>query len=320
MYRFPGNSMIGTHFEKKLHIDKQEYYLFTHRSTEYVDAIVLLDWSSTRFTLFPDNKVRILKDILQKWDPGVSKGPIMILDGGYTEWLNRYPTYVTNPNIKAPDLHSTAMDEILEDVKYPEWLCSDHPSSSFNALKIQPDISKQNTTKIIIDRLKKDEGISSYNTDDFRNTEQDKNRSNVFTYQNDIRDTRNSYDKPNKFTRKLDNRDAEHMYLDDDEDIYFQTTKLSNKSTLHNVIPKPTIDRTSKPSNLSIRYADCKNLLILMKQLYELIQNQEKIEKEILNIEMRLYGQESGQYSNDSEYPSAVKEQLTMKLEELVRN
>ncbi|XP_034937232.1 ubiquitin carboxyl-terminal hydrolase 8 [Chelonus insularis] len=119
--------LIARKFESYLSRDSEACSLFTKRSTAHVDRIILLDWSTNHKSLDSSNKLTILKDILDKWDPGIVKPKPLILEGGFKEWINVYPTYVTNPNVTLPSTKSEedSMIEILEEISYPEWIPGD---------------------------------------------------------------------------------------------------------------------------------------------------------------------------------------------------
>lgn len=255
---------------------------------------------------------------------------IMILNGGYSEWLNCYPAYVTNPNAKAPDIEANAMDEIFEDAdwKYAEWLNTDDSSSPFNSLRIQPlppgdgkpKIHGKSINAMAMNQQKKDEASSSFNMNSVEAFNNHENRSNVFTNQTD--GNRDSYDlavrkksEISNYTRKFDNQDAESMHTDEDE-IMPQAT---NKLTVHDTTPKPRIDRSSKPSILTPQYADSKELLNVLSLFYDLIKNQERIENQILSNEREWQLQD---FDNNPQLREIKKENLKAhneKLEQVVR-
>lgn len=87
-----------------------------------VDLIVLMDWTSKLSSLSEDNKLKILKDTLIKWDPDTKyKHEPIILEGGYSDWLDRYPMYTTNSHVSAPvSANSTDLIELLDAINYPD--------------------------------------------------------------------------------------------------------------------------------------------------------------------------------------------------------
>lgn len=103
--------------EKQLSDDSQ--YLFKSRGN--YDQIVLLDWATNEEN-FDQSKLNVLKDILTKWDIETKyKNEILILDGGYEDWLNSYPWYTTKP-VKPPLHHHEDIltDGNLDSVIYPD--------------------------------------------------------------------------------------------------------------------------------------------------------------------------------------------------------
>ncbi|XP_015429538.1 PREDICTED: ubiquitin carboxyl-terminal hydrolase 8 [Dufourea novaeangliae] len=120
--------LLASHFEKFLHKDKKALDLYRHRGVQFVDVIILLDSNTSSKTLTPNNSLSIFRKILENWDPGIKHGKITILDGGYAEWITRYPAFTTNPNISEPTLNNTS-NEMLDNIEYPEWIHSDEEDS-----------------------------------------------------------------------------------------------------------------------------------------------------------------------------------------------
>ncbi|XP_067012393.2 ubiquitin carboxyl-terminal hydrolase 8 [Anabrus simplex] len=85
-----------------------------------MDLVVLLDWNTSTSTFTPDSTLYVLRDILTKWDLQVKykKNPV-ILDGGYEEWLLRYPAYTTNSKVKPPGEERDSITDLLDDIQYP---------------------------------------------------------------------------------------------------------------------------------------------------------------------------------------------------------
>jgi hypothetical protein len=50
-----------------------------------------------------------------QWDPGIIyKSAPLILEGGYEEWLLKYPMLTTNPHVKSPhNCGLSEMDDLL---------------------------------------------------------------------------------------------------------------------------------------------------------------------------------------------------------------
>ncbi|XP_067203764.1 ubiquitin carboxyl-terminal hydrolase 8-like isoform X2 [Linepithema humile] len=118
--------LLAFHFLKYLRKDKHSTDLFNHRSSQYVDIVILLDWHTTQESLTAASSLNKLKDILENWDPGTNYKKIKILNGGYQEWLIRYPPITTNSNVNIPEFNNVE-NEILVDQKidYPELIDSD---------------------------------------------------------------------------------------------------------------------------------------------------------------------------------------------------
>lgn len=70
--------------------------------------------------------MNLLKDIFEKWDPGIKHKKIKILNGEYQEWLERYPAFTTNPNIQVSEFKNVELDEkMFGPFEYPDWAYSD---------------------------------------------------------------------------------------------------------------------------------------------------------------------------------------------------
>lgn len=75
--------------------------LWTQRVS--MDHIVMLDWRCDSSSLTPSTTLSSLKDALYKWDLYTQlKCEPTVLEGGYDEWLNYYPTLSTNANVSRP--------------------------------------------------------------------------------------------------------------------------------------------------------------------------------------------------------------------------
>ncbi|XP_049964107.1 ubiquitin carboxyl-terminal hydrolase 8 [Schistocerca serialis cubense] len=87
-----------------------------------VDLIILMDWTSKHSALNEDSKLKILKETLIKWDPDTKyKHEPVILEGGYSDWLDRYPMYTTNSHVVAPvSANSNDLFELLDTIEYPD--------------------------------------------------------------------------------------------------------------------------------------------------------------------------------------------------------
>ncbi|XP_043268085.1 ubiquitin carboxyl-terminal hydrolase 8 isoform X2 [Venturia canescens] len=279
------DGVLAAKYEHLFHDDKKSRCLYENRGRKMTDIIILLDWSTTSSTLFPGNKMCVLRGILKLWDPGTVAPTIKILDGGYSDWLNRYPTLVTNPKVKAPDMETNAMDEILEEVEYPDWLNADENSSPFAKLKIQSAEKNESRTKRTFDNRRLDDSITS----DSRKEEiSSKTHNKISTTRN------NEITEMTKYSNRIpiNNDYTEDMNVEEDE-LIFESAKYPSNSSAKNPITKPKIDRSSKPSSFVKSTSQAgKQLLTLKAQYSELLRNMEICEKEILWIETELYEQD----------------------------
>ncbi|GLV45119.1 Ubiquitin specific protease 8 [Carabus blaptoides fortunei] len=104
---------------------------------------VLMDWSSTKETITA-SKLSILRDILIDWDPTMNNSsPLVVLTGGYLEWLQTYPMHCTNPDI-VHEVQNTVLNDLL-DLDIIEY-----PTTGINDYKQQPVIDRATKPKIPI--------------------------------------------------------------------------------------------------------------------------------------------------------------------------
>ncbi|KAK4871725.1 hypothetical protein RN001_015849 [Aquatica leii] len=92
------------------------------------DVIVLMDWY-TSSTNYAASRLDKLRTILLEWDIGRTYNePPVILNNGYSEWLDMYPTLCTGPNIRYSKANAE-LDELLnlDTIEYPY----DSPPKSF---------------------------------------------------------------------------------------------------------------------------------------------------------------------------------------------
>uniref|UniRef100_A0A1B0CIJ8 ubiquitinyl hydrolase 1 n=1 Tax=Lutzomyia longipalpis TaxID=7200 RepID=A0A1B0CIJ8_LUTLO len=83
-----------------------------------MECIVLIDWSTRGKNPIRNTPLWYLKDILENWDPDVNYKVLVILDGGYEDYLLRYPMQTTNPRAQPPV--TIKEDEgLLEEIEYP---------------------------------------------------------------------------------------------------------------------------------------------------------------------------------------------------------
>ncbi|XP_026738655.1 ubiquitin carboxyl-terminal hydrolase 8 isoform X2 [Trichoplusia ni] len=84
-----------------------------------MELIVLLDWAST--AVIPGKTLYLLKTILLRWDVKVQYSrPPLALEGGYEDWLLKYPAFTTNPQAQPPR-QDDFMDDMLSEIEYPNW-------------------------------------------------------------------------------------------------------------------------------------------------------------------------------------------------------
>ncbi|XP_059475384.1 ubiquitin carboxyl-terminal hydrolase 8 [Neocloeon triangulifer] len=105
--------------EKTLPLESQNLWK-TRINGKYV---ILVDWNSSLKTMRPMSHISHLKTILLKWDIGVKyeRDPL-ILQKGYSEWLDIYPSITTNPRVEARHSPDDLFDLIsLDDIDYPDF-------------------------------------------------------------------------------------------------------------------------------------------------------------------------------------------------------
>ncbi|XP_071871769.1 ubiquitin carboxyl-terminal hydrolase 8 isoform X1 [Bombus fervidus] len=292
---------LTTYFEEYLRKDKKSLDLFKHRAAQYVDVIILIDWDTSSKTLTPENHLNILRKILEDWDPGIKYKRITILDGGYAEWLTRYPAFTTNPNIVEPSLHDIA-DEILDNIEYPELIHLDE----------EENIIKSRENKLIkLKPVNKNEIASKGNitNDKMWYKHMDSEISNNITmrpknFMNSSIEA-DKVPKSNTSSRQYDNNSLDLQHK--------RTSNIIRKNDM-----KPIVDRSSKPVSLDTSNSESKVVLKLMKQLNELAKNKQDLDQEILEQERTLYMQHDIKYkgSNEEEYIHSNVKTLHSKLED----
>ncbi|KOC65313.1 Ubiquitin carboxyl-terminal hydrolase 8 [Habropoda laboriosa] len=292
---------LTSHFEQYLRKDKKSLDLFRHRGSQYVDVIILLDWDTSSKTLSSDNHLNILRKILEDWDPGIKYKRITILDGGYAEWITRYPAYTTNPNIAVPASNNVA-NEMLDNIEYPEWIHMDEEeniikSRGTKSINLKSVIKEETTSKIKItnDKL----WYKHLDTEESNNISMLSNNSTSTSVE------ANKVSKVNSSLRSFD----------------VDSSKLQEKKTMtiikkNDVLTKPTVDRSKKP--VSLDTSESKAVLKLMRQLNEIAKNKQELEQEILEQERTLYMQHSIKYkgSDDEDDIRDIVKSLCTKLEE----
>ncbi|KMQ96738.1 ubiquitin carboxyl-terminal hydrolase 8 [Lasius niger] len=300
--------MLGYHFLKCFQEDKHAHELYTHRSAIYVDIIILLDWDTTQESLTSTTSLHVLKDTLKNWDPGTKYEKIKILNGGYQEWLQRYPAFATNPNINNQITESKNIEnEILETIEYPEWVNENEveitKSKLYNIKASNIDVDEE------MDEGDNKSAISKHarsNSNDVTSS----TKSKSFTSQVTI-----SID--GKRPSRGDNANAQRLQS---PDVLVPQHKISsNNTTLQNEInAKPVIDRSSKPVALKTYDPRCKEVLRFMKELNELAKSKLKLANELLSQECELFSERDDKYSaSDEKYLRNEIKSLKVKLEDM---
>jgi hypothetical protein len=113
-------------------------------------TIVIMDWFSESFVR--NTPVWHLKSILLEWDEEMEKKPeIILLKGGYENWITLYPTKTTNPKVIIPKSNDL-LPPSLDNIEYPHLEDIAMKDQSFN--------STSNGTPLV-DRSKKADAINA---------------------------------------------------------------------------------------------------------------------------------------------------------------
>lgn len=227
------------------------------------------------------------------------------MDGGYAEWLTRYPAFTTNPNIVEPSLHDIA-DEILDNIEYPELIHLDE----------EENIIKSRENKLIkLKPVNKNEIApkGSITNDKMWYKHMDSEISNNITMRS--KNFMNSSIEADKVPKS---NTSSRQY--DNNLLNLQHKRTSNIIRKNDI--KPIVDRSSKPVSLDTSNSESKIVLKLMKQLNELAKNKQDLDQEILEQERTLYMQHDIKYkgSNEEEYIHSNVKVLHSKLEDKVLN
>ncbi|XP_018050969.1 PREDICTED: ubiquitin carboxyl-terminal hydrolase 8-like [Atta colombica] len=308
--------LLGTHFEKYFANDKHSYDLFVNRSAQHTDILVLLDWNTTQETLTPCIHINLLKDIFEKWDPGIKHKKINILNGGYQEWWERYPAFTTNPSIEVPEFKIVTLDEkILDTFEYPSWACSDSEDEILKKEEEQETENKLNNM------------IGSNNSIDMEMDHGD-NKSAISRHARSNSNDTKSKNFISHVTISINNKQSSRsdsingkssVRLESPESPVLTHSKiLSSKMPQNEVSAKPVIDRSSKPTALKTYDPRCKEVLRFMKELNELAKSKSKLATELLTHEYELYSQRENKYSpSDEKYLRTEIKSLKIKLEDM---
>ncbi|RLU22130.1 hypothetical protein DMN91_006510 [Ooceraea biroi] len=299
---------LGYKFANCFHKDKQSLDLFKHRSAQYVDVIILVDWNTTQETLTISTYLNILKDIFEKWDPGTKYKKIKILNGGYQEWLMTYPTFTTNSNVAVPEFNDVA-NEILDfiPIEYPDWLHSDEENE--DSTKAQNKPSNAATAVKDVD-MEMDHG-------DKKSAASKHARSNS----NDVVSPAKTKNFTSHVTILIDGKqlpfrgDAANAQQFENPDAPAAQHKAPSQNEIN---AKPVIDRSSKPAALKTYDPRCKEVLRFMKELNELAKSKSKLAEELFNQEYALYSLRDDKYSaSDEQYIRTDIKSLKGKLDEM---
>ncbi|XP_076376585.1 uncharacterized protein LOC117222149 isoform X2 [Megalopta genalis] len=284
--------LLAQHFEKYLRKDKKALQLYRERSAQYVDVTILLDWNTSSKTLGLNNPLNVLRKILESWDPGIHNKKVTILDGGYKEWLTRYPAYTTNPNIVEPKLNNTSM-EILDDIEYPEWIHFDD----------EDNLNKAREKKMFLSKSvnKEENARINVSTNEIGYKQMDVEiRNNIASIK--------SNDFMNSGSTKINTVELEKINVNNDvwKGLSETPSKLEQERKLSarkktNISVKPTVDRSKKPVLLDASTSEAKTVLKLLRQLNELAKIHMRLEQDILEHERSLYVQYFTEYEESSE-------------------
>lgn len=291
--------VLASSFEKVLAKNENWLSLYKCRGARYVDVIVLIDRDTSSKTLTLDNPMNILRKLFQEWDPGTKYKRIAILDGGYNEWIARYPTLTTNPKIEEPVVNNVP-DEILDIIDYPEFSDDEENivKSNENATYNSKGINKNEAPS----------RVSFTNAKTWLST----NRSNS----NHVTESNSTH---NTDRRENVSRNSTILREYDDNSLRMQQQRRKSSVMKKNETPmKPTVDRSSKPVSLQPAMSEAKMVLKLLKELHELGKGKQKLEEEILERERTLYVQRGGKHkiSNEKEYVQEDVEAL-LRLKEM---
>ncbi|KAK2579898.1 hypothetical protein KPH14_007578 [Odynerus spinipes] len=262
-------STIPSHWEKYLSKDRKSRELFRQRGARYVDTVILLDWKTRKETLTSSSHLNIFKHVLLKWDITTAYKKIVILDGGYSEWLMRYPAHTTNPNVAASQSDETNND-ILDDLVvpcYPAWVDKDDENSIKKQSKIKSNTIKEKT--IVQDPLDDRQLLNNY-------------ESRISTISSTL-----SNNNVN-LSMHLPTGKSTSIYKSGYGEDANQYKNTPTKLLQNNTISRPVIDRSSKPS---LKQPDpaSKEVLRLMRQLNESGREMEKLEQRLYDTETTLY-------------------------------
>lgn len=264
-------STIASHCDKYLSKDPKSRELFRQRGARFVDTVILLDWKTRKESLTLNNHINIFKHMLLKWDPSTKYKKIVILEGGYSEWLMRYPTQTTNPNVTVsqPD---EVNNDILDDLVltcYPTWVDKDDEKNNKKQSQIKSSTIKDKS--IIQDSLDNKQLLNNYESRISSTISSTLSNNNI-----------NS-------TINLPSGKTSGIYKSGYGEDVNQYTSTPTKLLHHSTISRPVIDRSSKPTSLKAPDPASEEVLRLMRQLNKSSRDMETLEQRIYDTETTLY-------------------------------
>ncbi|XP_046489132.1 ubiquitin carboxyl-terminal hydrolase 8 isoform X5 [Neodiprion pinetum] len=305
--------ILATDLFKQLNGDERTCRVIRHRAREYCDLIVLLDWQSTKASLQSTNQLNVLRNILLDWDPGVAYKRIVVLHGGYKEWLTCFPTFTTNPGVMPPDIEDDSMAGILEEVEYPEWNQSDEdqPMSEIKVKQIPARSLKPMLNE------KKDSQIRYSNTLDNRNSDRvntlysnKKNSKYSATLTGTLKIQADPIDDqpkaiilPKKIAEISHPSGLRVSQNDEVQSIIIESAESNVK--------KPTVDRSSKPNIEKTYDLDSEKVLNLLRFKRDTVNTQLKLAKKKLLLESQLVRRDNDDVSTQLETETS-KQTLTI--------
>ncbi|XP_043462618.1 ubiquitin carboxyl-terminal hydrolase 8-like [Leptopilina heterotoma] len=282
--------ILCKHFEN-LFKDKESKKLFENRKSS--DIVVLLDWYSTEEFLKDNGRLNAMKDLLQNWDPGAKYKRISTLQGGYNEWLTRYPQFVTNHDVKPPDVEENALNEILENFEFP--------SIDDDILSVYKSNKKDN----LVDKkqLRKSQVNNHINSDE--NVIQPMNKTHDSG--NKWRSSESLHDQKSINSFRIENGISDKVnFKKKDIQANILNTKVID-------IPKPMFDRSNKPSS-SLQQNTQSKVHSLMESLYVVKKNYEELDNVILQLEEKWL---QSKLLNDNQLTKTISDKLFLQKDEL---
>uniref|UniRef100_T1GJ68 ubiquitinyl hydrolase 1 n=1 Tax=Megaselia scalaris TaxID=36166 RepID=T1GJ68_MEGSC len=164
-------------------LSPKEKMLWSSRSVK--DQVVIIGNNSR------DEAPRILKDIMENWDPDTNyKSPIRILKDGFESFLLVYPTECTNPHYTSPKVANEG-SENLEEIEYPE--IGDIMMKDEIKLGSVPEVNRADKSKAmkIYEQRNLNEIIEEKNK---LSTENDKTNQEFEEVSKSLRETEQSHD------------------------------------------------------------------------------------------------------------------------------